>query len=130
MRISDWSSDVCSSDLLAAGHALRLHRRRLWRARGASRRAARLPRQSDRHPRMLQGAGADRGDAGQARAATGLGQDSASFSVGSSGRMMRLPAALKWLVIGASAWAAWRLPIVAGELARLGGDKEIGRAHV
>src|SRR3546814_20729294 len=72
---------------------------------------------------MLQGAGADRGDAGQARAATGLGQDSASFSVGSSGRMMRLPAALKWLVIGASAWAAWRLPIVAGELARLGGDK-------
>src|SRR3546814_19492723 len=72
---------------------------------------------------MLQGAGADRGDAGQARAATGLGQDSASFSVGSSGRMMRLPAALKWLVIGASAWAAWRLPIVAGELARLRGDK-------
>src|SRR3546814_20535476 len=37
--------------------------------------------------------------------------------------MRRLPAALKWLVIGASAWAAWRLPIVAGELARLGGDK-------
>src|SRR3546814_18549175 len=37
--------------------------------------------------------------------------------------MMLLPAALKWLVIGASAWAAWRLPNVAGELARLGGDK-------
>src|SRR3546814_6828518 len=72
---------------------------------------------------MLQGAGAVRGDAGQARAATGMGQDSASFSVGSSGRMMRLPAALKWMVIGASAWAAWRLTIVAGESARLGGGK-------
>ncbi|WP_158010732.1 hypothetical protein [Tardibacter chloracetimidivorans] len=37
--------------------------------------------------------------------------------------MMRLPAALKWLIIGATAWAGWRLPIVAGELARLGSDK-------
>src|SRR3546814_10430993 len=31
MRISDWSSDVCSSDLLA------VHRRRLRRVRGADR---------------------------------------------------------------------------------------------
>lgn len=33
---------------------------------------------------------------------------------------MRLPAALKWLVLGTLAWLAWRVPIVAHDLALLG----------
>src|SRR3546814_606737 len=46
MRISDWSSDVCSSDLIWSGreHACGSFRRRRWQAR----RAAASPTQTDR----------------------------------------------------------------------------------
>src|SRR3546814_7399402 len=65
MRISDWSSDVCSSDLNTAdddaGHALRLRRR----GRAIVRRAARTHTARELRPRTCEDrkAGAGRGRA-------------------------------------------------------------------
>src|SRR3546814_10057544 len=65
MRISDWSSDVCSSDLNTAdddaGHALRLRRR----GRAIVRRAARTQTARELRPRTCEDrkAGAGRGRA-------------------------------------------------------------------
>src|SRR3546814_7948771 len=57
MRISDWSSDVCSSDLSNAGNA-----RRLDSGRGAGDRAARVPVRVDvRWPVVEPRRGTDRG---------------------------------------------------------------------
>src|SRR3546814_15533724 len=51
MRISDWSSDVCSSDLpVTAGEVLLHHRQRLLAALQAARQLARAPRRIHRRP--------------------------------------------------------------------------------
>src|SRR3546814_17817829 len=49
MRISDWSSDVCSSDLYRPGSAARLYRRPDRRADGLDRRGSRQTRKGDAH---------------------------------------------------------------------------------
>src|SRR3546814_20851432 len=49
MRISDWSSDVCSSDLLRLWEPLACCRRSLWPNQIPVRQRLRLPEHSHRH---------------------------------------------------------------------------------
>src|SRR3546814_3730386 len=81
MRISDWSSDVCSSDLRARLRRVRHSRRRIWRVGDgggpADRRAAAHAREPRRRAApgycKLQGTAALR--TGRRTAARGFGQD-------------------------------------------------------